>query len=68
MLDAVMAKSLLIFHIVGVAVPLFHTLVGGSRVAMFPGSDFDIAQSPFIGLHHPISFCKVGLQSCYVSL
>jgi hypothetical protein len=46
MLDAVMAKSLFIFDIVGVAVLLFHTLVCGSRVAMFPGSDFDIAQSP----------------------
>ena len=31
---------------------------------MFASSDFGIAQSPVIGLHHPIFFGKVGWQSC----
>jgi hypothetical protein len=62
-LDVVRAKPKLIFHIIGGIILLLQSFVRRSMCAIFASFDFDIAQSPSVGLQSPISFGKVGWKS-----
>ena len=67
-LVVIMAKHKLVLHILGGAVILLHSLIYGSRGAMFANSNFGIAQSLCIGLYRPTSFGILAWQACNVPM